>query len=467
MKLYRHIRSESGVVLIIVLWVLIFLISIAFTLAYTTRLEIKIHGNYDRKSLTKHAAEVGVAMAMERLSADYKSDVDARHEDSIPFYELAESGDIGSFYDCSYDNLQDVWNMDPAVLNTFPEDPEIDEDVWDLSISVIDERSKIPLLWNWYNDVYRPEILYHLILLLAEENSIPIDEDEARIITWAIIDSIDEDDIVGKKDFDALVKPPGWGDLENNFYKSQRFTGDSPNIDFDDNFKMRNAPFIQLDDLLNVPGMSEQFLYADPNEEDSTGLIDYISIIGATNEKGYFIDPATPRFTDHEPRININTVSPLLLNAMLRAAAVNQQISEEAFDTQTAILLGFRDDDFQPYLWRYFFEDRSKNIQPDSLEDVWDYGSNASHLSIEVVSEFQAGVMDIFRGLGQRSLGVRSDTYRIEVVAFEHKDDINFMYEEKNWNPFNSHKRIVYLSRWLDFDASEQVIFRMLKYEDI
>jgi hypothetical protein len=231
---------------------------------------------------------------------------------------------------------------------------------------------------------------------------------------------------------------------------------------------MSNAPFLQLDELLKVPGISERFLYGNPDEEDSTGLIDYISIMGTTNEEGYFMEPSPPRFTDHEPRININTVSPLLLKAMLKAAAVNQgTISEEVFDTQTAILLGFRDDDYQPFLWRYFFEDRSKNIHPDTLEDVWDFGTNASHMSIEVVPEFQTGIMDIFRGFGQRIIGVRTDTFRIEVVAFEHKDDINFSYDEENWDPFNSHRRVVYVTRWLDFDVSEQVVFNMLKYEDI
>jgi type II secretory pathway component PulK len=272
-RLSRHDAARRarrrGFVLVLVLWFIILLLTIAVSLSYQMRVGMKV-SSYGRRQLQAIAlARAGLAKA----TLDLKNDRLMAAAD--PLFNNDTPLDVWA----TIDDKTDV----PLGRGTY-------------TVRVLDDERKLDL------QAINPTNQLALVYLLTE--ICRLDDDEALEAVEAYIDYVDPDN-QAVRDIELT---------ESDYYTEWALKNLGDQVPPDFVFMPKNEPVTRVEELLQVPGFTWEMLYGDPaetpadplvradSEERSTALIDYLTI-GTSG------------------RVNLNTASLPILEAMLHAAS--------------------------------------------------------------------------------------------------------------------------------------------------
>ena len=206
--------NQSGVILIITLWILLILSTIALGFAFEMHLESRL-ARYQLDSHTAtYLAQAGVHRAMVELKNDLFLDRKARPQ--------------------MIDSLGENWANNENT-DEYYTDIELGEGKY--SVTVTDEYSKINI-----NYMSR-EMMVALLTVLHPE--LEKDEDRTNLIADALIDYRDPDTQYWK---DTTID-------ETTYYNPESTDTEHPRYQF------KNALFETVDELLNLPGFTPELLY--------------------------------------------------------------------------------------------------------------------------------------------------------------------------------------------------------------
>lgn len=240
-----YLEDQSGVALVIVLWVVMVLSLLISGFAFTMHVETQI-ASYARKELkAEMLARSGIEVAKMQLLLHQQSATNA-----------------------AYDAINQDWATNEELY--------VNHELGDgtFNVKVTDEESKMPV--NSASEVQ----LKRLMTLLN------IDPSDGDIIVDSILDWIDEDDLTrlngAETDYYMSLSPP---------------------------YRAKNAPLDRVDELLLIRGVTPELFHGTP----------------ATDK-----DPAQPGLADvfttmSSGQINVNTASPIVLQAMLGLNEVQVQ----------------------------------------------------------------------------------------------------------------------------------------------
>ena len=276
------LRSQHGIALFMVLWVLVLLSVIAGEFGYTTRTELKITRNFKELTESYYLATAGINHAIynivqtdlrarkhvgskaadsEAFKTFFASLLDAGQTQTNAPIELTESGDAPN-----------PWRVNTTI-------PSIPYGNGAIEVRIENESGKINI--NAAN-----ESMLQMVL-----NGFDLDEDEKAVIVDSILDWRDSDD------FHRL------NGAEEDYYQK-----------LEKPYQAKNGPFTSLDELLLVRGVSPSLFYG--------GLQDMLTIYpesptaaGATQQLLQTVQKQTGQ------SVNVNTRSALRIN--INAASVN------------------------------------------------------------------------------------------------------------------------------------------------
>lgn len=234
MKLYRHKsvheRKDRAVVLVLVLWILIVLSLMAYSLLFQVTTEVTITSLRKKQLKAKALARAGIA----------KSIVDLRND---MIFDAAEETQ-------NFDAEGDVW----ARKEEGKEDVALSRDEKDgyFNARVYDEEGLFNL--NAMNRSSRP-------LLEAIAEYIGYEEEDAKIVASAIIDWSDPDDVP------VLDNSPH--NTEGRAYAILRGEDEGGETDPDDvqPISFRNEYYLTVDELLEVYGVTPALFFGPGTEE--------------------------------------------------------------------------------------------------------------------------------------------------------------------------------------------------------
>lgn len=282
----RHARGAGrrGAVLILVLWIVLVLSYMAYSLAYEIRLGVKTTSQGRRKTQADALARQGVAKAVMDLKNDR-------------LISLADNR-------MNFDSLADIW-----ALTEDKTEMESGDETGTWTVRVIDEERKLDL-----NRFDRRTFL--ALAYLLQKSDEEIDEEEAEAIAEAIIDYMDEDMI-------CLLHPD---QNEIDYYTEWGWDNYGDFLPDDWIFQPRNAAFMSVDELLAIPGITYEMLYGFPDVTPSDPMMraDWEEPLVALNETLTVISNG---------RVNINTCSQTVIEAMLSATAFREGDVEDIAET--------------------------------------------------------------------------------------------------------------------------------------
>lgn len=262
-------RRRRGMVLVLALWLVLVMSVIAYSLAYETRINMRMTTHARRQAIARGIARAGLAQAVNDLRNDR-------------LLGIANQGIL-------IDTLNDVWART--------------EDKTDVAtgggvytVRVIDEDSKIDL-----NSLQIQSI--PLLQTMLEEVCGMKKKEVIQTVANAILDYRDPD-------FAPMF---GEGDSEMDYYTEWGLKNLRRQVPEDWVFKPKNDKFFSLDELMEIPGITREMVYgeagmtsSDPidridSEEPTFALSDFLTVNGSG-------------------RVNINTCSVRLLELALMAA---------------------------------------------------------------------------------------------------------------------------------------------------
>lgn len=267
-------RKEKGVLLLLTLWISVVLAIIAYSLSYQVRLEMKLTKQFRQSAQARAVAQAGVAKAV----VDLKNDL---------ILDTSEGG-------ARFDAEGDVWaNPDDKT--------DVEFGPGKYSVLVIDKNSLINI------NTARFEVLKELLITLD------VEEKEAEKIAYAIIDWRDPDD-----------KPAGGeGEKENTYYSS--LIVDTNENDFLDDeskivYRCKNEPFLTVEELLDVYGITPELFYGYNPEDKLAALLGEGEEIKDEERKLGLRDLVT---VNNDNALNINTAPLEVLTAVIAAAGIS------------------------------------------------------------------------------------------------------------------------------------------------
>ena len=227
-KRKRVKQSESGIALMLVLWVLALLSIIVFEFSYTMRIEATITKNFKEGERSYYLAQAGINRAFieliktQRSTKKFKGAKDSLVDDP-------EEDEIE-------DEETDEWKPreEPYLF-------ELEDGKCEVTIS--DEGGKINLNWIAKQAKKDRKLLSDII-----EKSCGLEGEERDIIVDSIIDWVD-------KDHNHLMNG-----AEDEYYET-----------LEDPYEARDGEFVIPEELLLVRGITDDLFYAspyDPEEED-------------------------------------------------------------------------------------------------------------------------------------------------------------------------------------------------------
>lgn len=257
--------------MIVCIWLIVMLSFIAYSLAYDMRIGIRMTSERKKSIQALGLARIGMAKAV----------MDLRNDRFMALYSPKHGNDT----------LDDIWARTRDKTNIEPEDSE---GRW--SARVIDLNRKLDI------NLLNSDNYYALVYLLTEVCD--LNEDEAIEISECIVDYIDYDltpsSMEGTDEIETYTE---WG--LNNYGKT---------LDLAWTFRARNDTILNIEELLEIPGVDKTVLYGDPeetprdpieridNERPSTALADYV---WAGNSRG----------------VNLNTAPEIVIAALLYGAS--------------------------------------------------------------------------------------------------------------------------------------------------
>ncbi|HOE98056.1 MAG TPA: type II secretion system protein GspK [Candidatus Sumerlaeota bacterium] len=249
MRTRKHTRLQPGhgsrgVILVMVLWIIVVLSVMAYSLAYEMRVGLKTTSLAQKRLAAGATARAGLAKAVTDLKNDR-------------LIALADQGQTN-------DNLMEVWA-----------DKEDKTDVefggGTFTVRIIDEESKLDV-----NSII-PASMPGLVYLLREVGG--FDDDEAQIIAACIVDFADAD----------LIPSTGEGYDEVEYYTEWGLDEYGDQLPPGWVFRPKNDYYLHIEELLEIPGLTREMLYGDPREvpqdpfvrrdeeEDFPALADYLT----------------------------------------------------------------------------------------------------------------------------------------------------------------------------------------------
>ena len=220
-KRNRGKQSESGIALMLVLWVLALLSMIVFEFCYTMRIEATITKNFKEGERSYYLAQAGINRAFIELIKTHRSTkkfkgakdtlVDNQEEDEIDDEEI------------------DEWKPreEPYLF-------ELEDGACEVTIS--DEGGKINLNWIAKQAKTDRKLLSDII-----EKSCGLEGEERDIVVDSIIDWVD-------KDHNHLMNG-----AEDEYYES-----------LEDPYESRDGDFVIPEELLLVRGITDDLFYGSP-----------------------------------------------------------------------------------------------------------------------------------------------------------------------------------------------------------
>lgn len=371
--------KDRGVILLITLWILVILASVAMSYAYYAKLDVEMTTYNANSARARYLAKTGFYKACNLLRDDKLKDVDLLDNDDL--IEL-DDDDIGYQYDAMTEEWYSEWydeDEEDGVKRThYPE-----EDSPGLfRVKVVDEGGKINI-----NRASR-EVIRDLLIVTG------VEEEKADRISGAIIDWRDTDE-------EPTEVEEGLGDEYGDLYTEDTYY--NPDQREDDIrtsgpvYVNKNAPFDNIEELLLIKGMDPFILNGedlngngklDDNERDGNasppndngdsdlflGLRDYITVYS-------------------EGKLNINTVEPKALEAVMMS------LDESNAEDDAEDVVGYiRGSDDEPGTR----DDRPMRTPDDSDQDDYDISKTGITMS------------DIG---GVISVGVSSDVFLIESIG--------------------------------------------------
>ncbi len=251
----RFGRDESGLALMVVLWLLTFLGVVFTAFTFSMRTEMAAAGNFKEEAEAYYLAEAGVYRAAAEL-------VNADRNDP-PNSML-------------YDALDERWHANPAAYENVPLGRGT---YW---VTVTDEESKVPL--NNAPDAVLRRLFWNSGV-----------KDDRRLSI--IVDSIQD-----WRDTDKLHRVSG---AEDDHYLSLPVP-----------YKARNGNFETIDELLLVKGITPEILYGNVTSPERRAEIDAQAPWERELGSGEYLGVAKHLSVLGAGRVNVNTAGPEVLLAL-------------------------------------------------------------------------------------------------------------------------------------------------------
>lgn len=269
-------RGRQGAIMVLVIWVILILSVVAYSLAYEMRISLKMTSQGIKRIKAQGLARVGLARGVMDLRND----------------RLITMADAGR----NNDTLEDIWAESKDKI-------DVKHGGGTYSVVVVDEDRKLNL------NVLQVNNLGVLGYLLQEVAG--MDDKTANLVGGAIADFKDPDLI-------PIGSSGGDGD-EIQTYTALAHQVLGNKIASDWVFRPKNDDFMTLGEMLDIPGITSELLYGDQTDpandpftqaegkrkEHSLALADYITVESAGG-------------------ININTCSEKLLEALLVGTSHNK-----------------------------------------------------------------------------------------------------------------------------------------------
>ena len=290
----NHRKSESGIVLIITLWIIVVLSTLALAYVRQVNLEIKMIGFQRDTAIVDSLANAGLQQALILLREDKIKDMGENVKETFMRFDENDT--------YQYDGGNEAWaHGQIGNRNLYVDVPFYEQDrrVGYYYVQVEDETSKFPI----NNPATNLDMIAHLL------ETTGVDQDDARSLAGAIMDWRDPDEAV--TDTGGRTQS---GDLtdEYTFYNGQSGFGRGSRRQGLPKTFIKNGPLDSIDELLLIPGMRPEIVYGtvDPDAQQQRGrrrgrggrneylgLKNFVSVFTQT--------------------INLNTVKPEVLEAIL------------------------------------------------------------------------------------------------------------------------------------------------------
>lgn len=299
----RRVRTSRragrrGVILIITLWVLVILASVALSYAYYARLDLQMTSYNSDSARARYLAKAGYYRTCVYLRDDKLKDQDLLDNEDL--VEL-EDDDRGYLYDAMNEEWYSIW---------WDEDEEdhlkrVPFGKGSFRVHVIDESGKINI------NIASQELLQDLLEVTG------VEEKKAQAISAAIVDWRDEDDEPsdgGEEGFGEMTTEDTYYNPDQNLRDIEAQGPDYVN---------KNAPFDDVEELLLVWEMTPTIFFGedtngngklDPNERDGRA--------SPPDDDGddKLLLGIQPYVTVYSERaLNINTAPQKVLEACLRS----------------------------------------------------------------------------------------------------------------------------------------------------
>ncbi|MCL5269699.1 MAG: general secretion pathway protein GspK [bacterium] len=279
---WRASGGRRGTMLVLTLWLTLVLAVIAYSLSHEMQLGLRMTSQAQRRVKALAIARAGLAKAVADLRNDRLISAAAQGRNS--------------------DTDDETWSR--AKDKT-----DIEFGGGTYSVRVVDEDGKLDM--NGLTPTNRGALEYVL------ERVCGVREEDAKVIAMAVVDFKDPDVFqLEKLDEDEIQYYTEWG--------LKKYGRDLP---AEWQFRPKNDTFIDIEELLEIPGITREVLYGDPakipadpieridEKEKNAALIDYVTI------------------GKNEP-VNINTCPLEVLEALLY---VNLKSDSAARDTARGI----------------------------------------------------------------------------------------------------------------------------------
>lgn len=294
--------GESGIVLIIVLWIIVVLTAVALSYSYMAKVDYQVVKYYANSVKAEYLARAGLSRAIIMLREDLLKDIDDAAYDKR---ELIIDVDDDDRWE--YDALGEAWSANPDFYESVRMKFETADAILEgsFTVRVEDEASKLDLNL----DRVDAEILRQLMVLLG------LDEDDAGPVASAIVDWRDRDDQPTL--LDEEIDESGDQDTEGTYYNPHQSQADID--EFGPDYVNKNSSIDYLEELLLVKGVTPHILYGDEPETGRRtgtssrrgsrnrypGLRDYVTCYNANPAFGF------------NGRMNLNTLKFEPLAALL------------------------------------------------------------------------------------------------------------------------------------------------------
>lgn len=273
--LHTPSRARRGTVMILVIWIVLVLTVVAYSLSYEMRIAMKMTAQGTKRIKAQGLARMGLSRAV----------MDLRNDRLLAMANPAYNNDT----------LEDVWAITKDKI-------DVKEGGGFYSVVTTDEERKFNI------NTVMPQNLDALVYLLQETAGLK--DEAAGLAANAVIDFKDQD----------LMPTGGKGDDEITYYTEAAQRQMRKTLGPDWTFRPKNDLFLTLGEVLNIPGITEEVLYGDPTKdivdpieragekrrEDSKALADYITVYG----------PGA---------VNINTAPVKVLEALICGGTHNRQ----------------------------------------------------------------------------------------------------------------------------------------------